>query len=71
MSAMINLIIILAGVGFGTVIVGMLSDGYTAAFGEEAIRYSLLTMTLGLVIGAFAAAMAARSVLRSRTPAAA
>lgn len=64
MSAIINLIIILAGVGFGTVVVGMLSDGYTAAFGEEAIRYSLLTMTLGLVIGAFAAAMSARSVIK-------
>ncbi len=67
MSAIINLIIILSGVGLGTMVVGILSDGYTEAFGDEAIRYSLLTMTVGLVIGALAAAMAARSVIKHQS----
>jgi MFS family permease len=68
-SAVFNLFIILAGVGLGTMVVGVLSDAYTLSFGDEAIRYSLVTMTSGLAIGAFAAAMAARSIMRGRVAA--
>lgn len=65
-SAVFNLFIILAGVGLGTMVVGLLSDAYTVSFGSAAIRYSLVTMTAGLAIGAVASAMAARSVMRRK-----
>tara|TARA_R110000823_G_scaffold68013_4_gene158118 strand:- start:59 stop:628 length:570 start_codon:yes stop_codon:yes gene_type:complete len=63
-SALINLLIILSGIGFGTFLAGALSDAYAGAFGEQSIRYALATITVGLLVGAFGAFMAARTVGR-------
>ena len=63
-SALINLLIILSGIGFGTFLAGALSDAYSDAFGEQSIRYALATITVGLLVGAFGAFMAARTVGR-------
>jgi len=61
-SALISLFIILSGVGFGTYAAGALSDAYAATYGDQSLRYSLATTTVGLLIGAFAAFMAARKL---------
>jgi MFS family permease len=42
-SSMFLFILNLIGIGFGTVFFGLLSDAYTARFGSEALRYSMLT----------------------------
>ncbi|WP_084398969.1 spinster family MFS transporter [Henriciella aquimarina] len=61
-NSLMNAIVILSGVGFGFIVAGALSDAYNQAFGNDSLRYALLTMSVGLVIGAFACLMAARSV---------
>lgn len=65
MSALINMLIILAGIGFGTLVAGLMSDAYASQFGEESLRYSLATMTLGLWVAAFAAWRAGVCLVRS------
>lgn len=63
--ALIGLITIVAGQGFGTLLIGMLNDAYTPAFGDEAVRYSLVTISGNLLIGAIAAYMAGHTAARS------
>lgn len=55
MSATIGMVITLAGVGLGTAIVGALSDGLRETWGEESLRYSLLLVSGGLLLGAIGA----------------
>jgi len=66
--AMIGLITIVAGQGFGTLLIGMLNDAYTPAFGDDAVRYSLVTISGNLLIGAIAAYMAGQTAARSTRP---
>ena len=48
-SALVLLIINVIGLALGPLITGLLSDAYAAQFGEESMRYSLLTVT-GIVL---------------------
>ena len=52
-AAVLLLIINLVGAGAGPFLVGFLNDQYAAHFGEQAIRYSLLTLATTGVLGAF------------------
>lgn len=61
MGATINMFITLAGVGFGSFIAGRMSDAFSARFGDESLRYSLLVICFLLLIGAFAGFMAGRT----------
>jgi MFS family permease len=63
--ALIGLITIVAGQGFGTLLIGVLNDAYTPAFGEFAVRYSLVTISVNLLIGAVAAYLAGQAAARS------
>ncbi len=63
-NAVMSLLIILSGMGLGTFFVGLLSDLFNASQGREALRYALVVMSSGLLVGAFAAIMASRSVAR-------
>ncbi len=62
MSALVNMTLILAGVGFGTFVAGLISDVYAAEFGEESIRYALATVSLVLFVAVAAALMVARGL---------
>jgi predicted MFS family arabinose efflux permease len=48
-SALVLLIINVIGLALGPLITGMLSDAYALHFGEESMRYSLLTVT-GIIL---------------------
>ena len=61
MSATINMMISLAGIGLGAFLVGRLSDTFQQRYGDLSLRYSLLVICLGLLVGAGAAYMAART----------
>lgn len=65
-NSLMNAIVILSGIGFGFIVAGALSDAYSQAFGANSLRYALLTMSSGLIVGAFACIMAARSVARAK-----
>ena len=62
MSATINMMISLAGIGLGAFLVGRLSDSFQLRYGDQSLRYSLLVICFGLLVGAVAAFMAARTV---------
>ena len=62
MSALINMTLILAGIGFGTFVAGIISDAYTSTFGDESIRYALATVSLVLFIAVLASLMVARTL---------
>jgi MFS family permease len=61
LSATINMLISLAGIGLGAFLVGRLSDAFQQRYGDQSLRYSLLVVCLGLLVGAVAAFMAART----------
>lgn len=54
----------LIGIGLGTMILGALSDGLTARFGVEALRYAILSALIFYVIAALLMALAAKSLSR-------
>jgi MFS family permease len=60
-SAAINMFISLAGTGLGVFLAGALSEHFTAQYGHLSLRYSLATLSGGLLIGGVAAWMAART----------
>ncbi len=61
MSATINLFIGVAGTAVGGTLAGFLSASFTPAYGDDALRYSLGVISLGLLVGAVAALMAGRT----------
>jgi MFS family permease len=61
LGAAINMIITLCGVGIGTFLVGALSDFYGQRYGQLSLRYAMMTVLFSLLVGAFAALMAART----------
>lgn len=52
-AAIILFIVNLVGAGAGPFVVGFLNDQYAATYGQEAIRYSLFTLSCTMVLGAF------------------
>lgn len=62
LSALINALLILSGIGFGTFAAGLISDAYAAHFGDQSIRYALATVSGVLLIAILASLMAARTV---------
>lgn len=50
MTAMLTLATTLIGIGFGPVFVGVMNDLLAPRFGDEAIRYSLVIVLVGLVL---------------------
>ncbi|MBW2445946.1 MAG: MFS transporter [Deltaproteobacteria bacterium] len=52
-AAIMLFIINIVGAGAGPLVVGVLNDLYATRFGDEAIRYSLLTISSTGVLGAF------------------
>jgi len=60
-SATINMFISIAGTGLGGFLVGALSEHFTAEYGHLSLRYSLATLSVGLLVGGVAAWMAART----------
>ena len=63
-AAISTLISTLVGLTIGPLLVGAVSDVFTARFAEEALRYSLLVPTSMPVLSALVAAIGARSVAR-------
>lgn len=61
MMAVINMFIGLAGTGIGGTLAGVLSDAYGRAYGIMSLRYSLATISVGLLVGGAAALMASRT----------
>lgn len=61
-SALFLFINNLVGLGFGTLIIGALSDVLTTRFGDEALRYSILAGTGFFLIAALLFALASRSL---------
>jgi MFS family permease len=56
------MIVNLIGLGLGPLVVGMLNDALHARLGDEAVRYSLLVVTLTGAIAGFFYLLAARSL---------
>jgi MFS family permease len=52
-AAIMLFIINIVGAGAGPLIVGVLNDAFVPRFGDEAIRYSLLTISSAGPLGAF------------------
>lgn len=61
--SVIYLLANLLGVGFGPLIVGALSDSLHPYFGAESLRYALLAMCPGFLVGGWLLWQAARSVV--------
>lgn len=61
-SSLLGLVVNLLGLGMGPLIVGSLSDGFTPANGDDALRYALLPVALAFACAAIALAAAARSI---------
>ena len=59
-AAIILFIVNLVGAGAGPFVVGFLNDQYAATYGQEAIRYSLFTLSCTMIFGAFCFYMAGR-----------
>jgi MFS family permease len=59
-AAIMLFIVNIVGAGAGPLIVGVLNDLYAPRFGDEAIRYSLLTISLAGPLGAFFLYMSSR-----------
>ena len=51
-AAILLFIVNIVGAGAGPFLVGLLNDAYAGRFGEEAIRYSLLTLSATGILGA-------------------
>jgi MFS family permease len=62
--ALFSLITIVAGQGLGTLFVGMMNDAYASAYGDMAVRYSLTTISVLLLVAAGAAVMAGRAAAK-------
>jgi MFS family permease len=54
----------LVGLGLGTLVIGRLSDHFTARYGSESLRYAILSGTSFYLIGAVLFALAARRLAR-------
>lgn len=61
-SAVLFLILNLIGMGLGPQLAGILSDLYPPAYGEESLRYSLLTISVVWIWSAFHFFLAARTL---------
>jgi len=61
-SAVLFLILNLIGMGLGPQLAGILSDLYHPAYGEESLRYSLLTISVVWIWSAFHFLLAARTL---------
>jgi MFS family permease len=61
-SAVLFLILNLIGMGLGPQLAGILSDLYHPAYGEESLRYSLLTISIVWLWSAFHFVLAARTL---------
>lgn len=61
-SAIMLFIVNIVGAGAGPFVVGVLNDLYAAHFGDEAIRYSLLTISATGIIGALAFYLSSRTL---------
>jgi len=59
-AATLSMAINLVGAGVAPLAVGAISDFITPRFGDQSLRYSLLVLSSGLVLGATAAFMAGR-----------
>ena len=51
-SALFLLINNLIGIGVGDFVIGAMSDGFSAQFGDESLRYSILTGTVFYLLAA-------------------
>jgi predicted MFS family arabinose efflux permease len=63
-SAMYLFILNLIGLGFGTLVIGMISDALAARFGTEALRYSAMATSFLYLLAALLMALAARRLAR-------
>lgn len=70
-SAMFLFINNLIGLGFGALVIGMISDALTVRFGEEALRYSAMATTSLYALAALLMGLAALSLARDSEPASA
>ncbi|HEX7776450.1 MAG TPA: MFS transporter, partial [Parvibaculum sp.] len=61
-SAILFLILNLIGMGLGPLLAGKLSDLYHPAYGEESLRYALLTISVVWIWSAFHFILAARTL---------
>lgn len=61
-SAVLFLVLNLIGMGLGPQLAGILSDLYEASYGQESLRYALLTMSVVWVWAAFHYFLAARTL---------
>ncbi|MCE9651228.1 MAG: MFS transporter [Parvibaculum sp.] len=61
-SAILFLILNLIGMGLGPQLAGILSDLYNPAYGQESLRYSLLTISVVWIWSAFHFLLAARTL---------
>jgi MFS family permease len=63
-TAFIGLAVAVFGGGAGPLIVGMLNDLLKQSYGDEAIRFTLLSMPIGLVLAAVGFWWASRTIDR-------
>jgi hypothetical protein len=61
-SAILLFVLNLVGLGAGPVVVGLMNDLWATRFGDEAIRYSLLVVTLTGVLSSALFLLASRSL---------
>jgi predicted MFS family arabinose efflux permease len=61
-AAIMLFIVNIVGAGLGPLLVGVLNDFYAPRFGDEAIRYSLLTISSAGLLGAFSFYLSSRSL---------
>ena len=61
-SVIMGLVTTLVGIGIGPFLIGVLNDALEPRYGAESIRYSLSCITLGWLVAAVTATLAARSV---------
>ncbi len=67
-SALFLFINNLVGLGLGTAVIGMISDALTARYGEEALRYSVMTVTTLYALAALLMFLAAGRLARDFLP---
>ena len=66
-AASVNLLIInLVGLGLGPLTVGLLSDAYVPRFGDDSLRWALLTITLLWVLASVLFCLSARTLHRDQ-----
>jgi MFS family permease len=63
-QALVVLLPSLIGAGFGPLVVGTLSDAWQPWFGDQSLRYALLTLCPGFCLGAWHLRCASQSVTR-------